>query len=138
MQELKRQNMELFVQRIRTDIEKLWDYMKVGQNERSQFQFYNDDSYSEECLAEHENLLNILQEESKTKNNVLKKFHLYNQVIAEEKQLQESASDASRLLGRGPRDPGRLIREEKMRKRVAKKPQVRLLLFVFIIILLTV
>ena len=72
MQELKRQNMELFVQRIRTDIEKLWDYMKVGQNERSQFQFYNDDSYSEECLAEHENLLNVLQEESKTKNNVLK------------------------------------------------------------------
>jgi hypothetical protein len=38
---------------------------------------------------------------------------------------QAASSDQSRLLGRGPRDPGRLLREEKMRKRVAKeKPRV--------------
>jgi Ase1/PRC1/MAP65 family protein len=39
--------------------------------------------------------------------------------------FQAAASDQSRLLGRGPRDPGRLLREEKMRKRVVKeKPRV--------------
>lgn len=33
--------------------------------------------------------------------------------------------DQSRLTGRGPRDPGRLLREEKMRRRVKKeKPKV--------------
>ena len=39
------------------------------------------------------------------------------------------ASDQTRLLGRG-RDPGRLLREEKMRKRVTKeKPCVSIFSF---------
>jgi len=39
--------------------------------------------------------------------------------------LVACATDQSRLLGRGPRDPGRLLREEKMRKRVGKeKPRL--------------
>ena len=43
----------------------------------------------------------------------------------EEKELAAAASDQSRLLGRGRRDPGRLLREEKMRKRVTReKPKV--------------
>lgn len=46
MQELKRENMALFVQRIRGDIEKLWDYMQVGPNERSQFTAFTDGSSS--------------------------------------------------------------------------------------------
>ncbi|TIC59840.1 beta and beta-prime subunits of DNA dependent RNA-polymerase [Wallemia mellicola] len=140
MLELKRENMALFVQRIRGDIEKLWDYMQVGSNERSQFTAFTDDSFNDECLAEHENILAVLQEEKNTKGKILTKVHLYNQIVSEEIQLQasilittseywlthsqESANDASRLLGRGPRDPGRLIREEKMRKRVAKKSQI--------------
>ncbi|KAG8934977.1 hypothetical protein FRC02_008833 [Tulasnella sp. 418] len=47
-------------------------------------------------------------------------------ICEEERQLAESAADQSRLLGRGPRgDPGRLLREEKMRKRVKKeKPRL--------------
>ena len=42
-------------------------------------------------------------------------------------ESQEAASDPSRLLGKGVRgDPGRLLREEKSRKRIAKeKPKVR-------------
>lgn len=51
----------------------------------------------------------------------------YFQICDEEKELQAAAADQTRLLGRG-RDPGRLLREEKMRKRVQKeKPRVRLL-----------
>ena len=49
----------------------------------------------------------------------------YFQICDEEKELQAAAADQTRLLGRG-RDPGRLLREEKMRKRVQKeKPRVR-------------
>lgn len=41
--------------------------------------------------------------------------------------MQVSANDPTRLLGKGVRgDPGRLLREEKTRKRIAKeKPKVR-------------
>lgn len=47
-------------------------------------------------------------------------------ICEEEKELERVASDQTRLLGRGGgRDPGRLLREEKMRKRVGKeKPKV--------------
>jgi protein regulator of cytokinesis 1 len=47
---------------------------------------------------------------------------------AKDNDAQASASDPSRLLGKGVRgDPGRLLREEKTRKRIAKeKPKVRL------------
>ncbi|TIA87040.1 hypothetical protein E3P99_03444 [Wallemia hederae] len=124
MLELKRENMALFVQRIRGDIEKLWDFIQIGPNERTAFTAFTDDSFNDECLAQHEQMLATLQEEKNTKGRILTKVHLYHQVVSEEKQLQESASDVSRLLGRGPRDPGRLIREEKMRKRVAKKPVI--------------
>jgi len=49
----------------------------------------------------------------------------YFEICEEEKELAAAASDQSRLTGRGPRDPGRLLREEKMRKRVTKeKPRV--------------
>lgn len=48
----------------------------------------------------------------------------YFDICEEEKELAAAASDQTRLLGRG-RDPGRLLREEKMRKRVSKeKPRV--------------
>ncbi|TIB06195.1 hypothetical protein E3P96_00699 [Wallemia ichthyophaga] len=124
MLELKRENMALFVQRIRIDIEKLWDFIQIGTNERAHFTAFTDDSFNDECLAQHEEMLSTLQEEKNTKGRILTKVHLYHQVVSEEKQLEESASDVSRLLGRGPRDPGRLIREEKMRKRVAKKPVI--------------
>lgn len=51
----------------------------------------------------------------------------YFDICEEEKELERAAGDQTRLLGRGGgRDPGRLLREEKMRKRVGKeKPKVR-------------
>lgn len=51
----------------------------------------------------------------------------YFEICEEQKELASAANDQSRLTGRGARDPGRLLREEKMRKRVQKeKPRVSL------------
>lgn len=61
------------------------------------------------------------------KGPLLKSVKKYFDILDDEKELAASASDQSRLLGRGSRDPGRLLREEKMRKRVTKeKPRVSL------------
>lgn len=55
----------------------------------------------------------------------MKSIRKYFDICQEEKELAAAAADQTRLLGRGPRDPGRLLREEKMRKRVTKeKPRV--------------
>lgn len=73
-----------------------------------------------------------MKDEKRLKAHLLGKVRKYFDICEEEKELAAAASDQTRLLGRGPRDPGRLLREEKMRKRVQKeKPRV-CLLFIYL------
>jgi len=72
-------------------------------------------------LSIHEDEISRLKEERKNKGPLLLSIKKYFDILEDEKELAAAASDQSRLLGRGPRDPGRLLREEKMRKRVTKE-----------------
>jgi hypothetical protein len=84
------------------------------------------DEHTEELLVIHEKEIKHLKEERRMKAPLLVGIKKYFEICEEEKELAAAASDQSRLLGRGKRDPGRLLREEKMRKRVNKeKPRVR-------------
>ena len=79
-------------------------------------------------MAIHEEEIRRLKEERKLKGPLLKSIQKYFDICQDEKELAAAAADQTRLLGRGPRDPGRLLREEKMRKRVTKeKPRVRII-----------
>lgn len=83
------------------------------------------DEHTEELLAIHEEEIRRLKEERRLKGSLLMSIRKYFDICQEEKELAAAAADQTRLLGRGPRDPGRLLREEKMRKRVTKeKPKV--------------
>jgi protein regulator of cytokinesis 1 len=83
------------------------------------------DEHTEELLTIHEEEIKRLKNERRMKAPLLAAIRKYFEICEEEKELAAAASDQSRLLGRGPRDPGRLLREEKMRRRVGKeKPRV--------------
>ena len=91
---------------------------------RLTFKFLSDE-HTEELLSIHEDEISRLKEERKNKGPLLLSIKKYFDILEDQKELAAAASDQSRLLGRGPRDPGRLLREEKMRKRVTKeKPRV--------------
>ncbi|KAI9465802.1 microtubule associated protein-domain-containing protein [Lactarius psammicola] len=125
MLELKRERMSAFVENARGEIAKLWEELLIGDEERADFTPYFDDEHTEELLLIHEEEIRRLKEERRTKAHLLPSIRKYFDICGEEKELANSASDQSRLLGRGPRDPGRLLREEKMRKRVQKeKPRL--------------
>jgi Microtubule associated protein (MAP65/ASE1 family). len=82
------------------------------------------DEHTEELLIIHEEEIKRLKEERRMKAPLLASIKKYFDICEEEKELAAAAFDQTRLLGRG-RDPGRLLREEKMRKRVSKeKPRV--------------
>lgn len=84
------------------------------------------DDHTEELLTIHEEEIQRLKEERKLKAPLLASIKKYFDICEEEKELTAASMDQTRLLGRGPRDPGRLLREEKMRKRVQReKPKVR-------------
>ncbi|EIN04705.1 hypothetical protein PUNSTDRAFT_122740 [Punctularia strigosozonata HHB-11173 SS5] len=129
MLELKRERMGVFVDNARTEIRRLWAELWVGEaeNERAMFEegAMRDAEFTEELLSVHEEEIRRLKEEKKAKAPVLSSIKKYFDICEEERELAAAASDQSRLLGRGPRDPGRLLREEKMRKRVQKeKPRL--------------
>ncbi|KAI0777683.1 microtubule associated protein-domain-containing protein [Trametes elegans] len=125
MLELKRERMGTFIENARTEITKLWDELMVGEEERADFAPFADDEHTEELLTIHEDEIRRLKEERRLKGSLLNSVRKYFDILDDEKELAAAASDQSRLLGRGPRDPGRLLREEKMRKRVTKeKPRV--------------
>ncbi|KAI9511990.1 microtubule associated protein-domain-containing protein [Russula earlei] len=125
MLELKRERMTAFVENARGEIAKLWDELLIGEEGRGGFTPYFDDEHTEELLLLHEEKIKRLKEERRTKAHLLPSVRKYFDICEEEKELANAASDQSRLLGRGPRDPGRLLREEKMRKRVRKeKPRL--------------
>ena len=83
------------------------------------------DEYTEDLLTVHEEEIKRLKEEKRKKAPLLASIRKYFEICEEEKELAAAAQDQNRLLGRGKRDPGRLLREEKMRKRVSReKPRV--------------
>ncbi|KAG2004482.1 hypothetical protein CC2G_003035 [Coprinopsis cinerea AmutBmut pab1-1] len=124
MLELKRERMGQFVESAREEIVQLWNDLMVGEEERADFAPFVDDEFTEELLTIHEDEIRRLREERRMKAPLLASIKKYFQICEEEKELAAAASDQTRLLGRG-RDPGRLLREEKMRKRVQKeKPRL--------------
>ncbi|KAJ7100668.1 microtubule associated protein [Mycena belliarum] len=125
MLELKRERMGTFVASAREEIEKLWDELMVGEEERRDWTPGFDEEHTEELLTIHEDEIKRLKEEKRMKAPLLAGIKRYFDICEEEKELAAAASDQTRLLGRGARDPGRLLREEKMRKRVSKeKPRL--------------
>ncbi|KAH7104384.1 microtubule associated protein-domain-containing protein [Auriculariales sp. MPI-PUGE-AT-0066] len=126
MLEVRKERMGAFIESAREDIRGLWDDLQFSEDDMEGFAAMYDDNYSEDLLTEHEAEIARLKDERLTKAPVLTLFKKWHAVCEEGRQLALSAADQSRLLGRGPRgDPGRLLREEKMRKRVAKeKPKL--------------
>ncbi|KAI5118297.1 hypothetical protein M0805_003816 [Coniferiporia weirii] len=125
MLELKRERMSVFIGNARAEIESIWDELMISEEERVDFAPFADDEHTEELLTIHEEEIRRLKEERRIKAPLLANIRKYFDICEEEKELAAAAMDQNRLLGRGPRDPGRLLREEKMRKRVRReKPRL--------------
>ncbi|CAO1620520.1 unnamed protein product [Parajaminaea phylloscopi] len=132
MRELKQQHMALFVGKVRERIENLWMELRLGDEQKeitfpAFFQSLEGMSGSQldELLAQHEERISELEAEVEKKAPLLKLVGRYFDLCEEERQLEESAKDTTRLMKGVRGDPGRLLREEKMRKRVKiQKPKL--------------
>ncbi|EJT99586.1 hypothetical protein DACRYDRAFT_117795 [Dacryopinax primogenitus] len=124
MEALKREKMSLFITNAREEISTLWEAMMYGEDERERFAPFYDDDHTEELLVRHETEIERLREEEMDKQPILSHVQKYFQLCDEERELEVAAQDPSRLLGKRG-DAGRLLREEKMRKRVSReKPKL--------------
>lgn len=125
LNELKRQNLHLFVEDARYKLQELWDSLYFSEEEMLEFTPAFSDVYSDALLEAHEQEIGRLEALKEQRAPTLALIEKHRSLVKERDDLQASSQDASRLLGRGQkgekRDPTRLLREEKMRKRVAKE-----------------
>ncbi|KAJ5050530.1 uncharacterized protein L3040_002407 [Drepanopeziza brunnea f. sp. 'multigermtubi'] len=124
LNELKRQNLHLFVEDARYKLQELWDGLYFSEEEMLEFTPAFSDVYSDALLEAHEQEIERLEALKEQRAPTLDLIEQHRSLVKDRNDLQASSQDASRLLGRGQkgekRDPTRLLREEKMRKRIAK------------------
>ncbi|KAG2736721.1 hypothetical protein G9P44_000811 [Scheffersomyces stipitis] len=114
---------ESFISDARVEIEKLWDKMFYGKEQRVTFRYYNydadDDSHDKETvLSEHEQELARLESEYTSKSSVLIHYEQLNGLIKDQEFLRESSKNSERLLSKDSCKI--LLNEEKIRKRINK------------------
>ena len=125
LNELKRQNLHLFVEDARVRLQELWDALYFSEEEMLEFTPAFSDVYSDALLSAHEAEIERLHTLKDQRAPVLEAIDKHKSLIGDKKALEESAADATRLMMKPvkgeKRDPGKLLREEKMRKRIAKE-----------------
>ncbi|RYP26036.1 hypothetical protein DL768_011846 [Monosporascus sp. mg162] len=125
LSELKRQNLHLFVEDARFKLQELWDALFFSEDEMLEFTPAFSDVYSDALLEAHEREISRLETLREQRAPTLALVDRHRSLVQERDELTSSSQDASRLMARGQkgekRDPGKLLREEKMRKRIAKE-----------------
>ncbi|KAK3295776.1 microtubule associated protein-domain-containing protein [Chaetomium fimeti] len=125
LNELKRQNLHLFVEDARFKLQELWDALYLCEDEMLEFTPAFSDVYSDALLEAHEREISRLELLQEQRAPTLALVNRHKSLVTEQNELASSSQDASRLMMRGQkgerRDPGKLLREEKMRKRIAKE-----------------
>ncbi|EEP79964.1 conserved hypothetical protein [Uncinocarpus reesii 1704] len=125
LNELKRQNLHLFVEDARCRLQELWDSLYYSEEEMLDFTPAFSDVYSDALLSAHEAEIARLEALKEQRAPALELIDKHRSLVQDRNALTASSQDASRLMGRGTggqkRDPTRLLREEKMRKRIAKE-----------------
>jgi len=125
LNELKHQNLHLFVEDARCKLQELWDALYLSEDEMLEFTPAFSDVFSDALLEAHEREIARLDALREQRAPTLALVEKHRSLVSEQRELLASAKDASRLMMRGQkgekRDPGKLLREEKMRKRIAKE-----------------
>ncbi|OAA38379.1 Microtubule-associated protein, MAP65/ASE1-type [Metarhizium rileyi] len=125
LNELKRQNLHLFVEDSRVKLQELWDSLYFSEDEMLEFTPAFSDVYSDALLEAHEREVARLEALKEQRAPMLAIVDKHKSLIRDRDDLAASSQDASRLMMRGQkgekRDPGKLLREEKMRKRISKE-----------------
>jgi protein regulator of cytokinesis 1 len=125
LNELKRQNLHIFVEDARTKLQQLWDGLYFSEEEMLDFTPAFSDVYSDALLSAHEQEIARLEALKEQRAPTLSLIDRHRSLVKERDELAAASQDASRLMMRGQkgekRDPTRLLREEKMRKRIAKE-----------------
>ncbi|KAK6363215.1 hypothetical protein TWF730_000658 [Orbilia blumenaviensis] len=121
LMEVKKQHMHIFISEARTTLQEMWDVLYYTEDEMYDFTAGWSSSNTEAVLRSHEMEIERLQKIIDERSPILSLIEKYQTLVNDKASLDASSQDPSRLLAKGPRDPTRLLREEKTRKKIAKE-----------------
>ncbi|CAO1442467.1 unnamed protein product [Diamesa serratosioi] len=116
-EQIKRENLKLFITKVREEIIYYWDKCMTSQAERIQFINFQNTIFNEDALELHEDILVHLKTFYENNKEI---FQLYNERKNMWGQIEEminKENDPKRFNNRG----GQLLTEEKNRKIIATK-----------------
>eukprot|EP01117_Protostelium_nocturnum_P015662 TRINITY_DN6093_c0_g1_i1.p1 TRINITY_DN6093_c0_g1~~TRINITY_DN6093_c0_g1_i1.p1 ORF type:complete len:655 (+),score=255.81 TRINITY_DN6093_c0_g1_i1:137-2101(+) len=121
LEALKTESMKSLVLQAREQLVALWDELYLSEEERRSFTIMNfNEDYSEEALQLLEDEIKSVDNIAQERRPILKQIERREAILREKIEFDATSSDPSRLLSK-KRDPGRLLREEKMRKNIEKE-----------------
>lgn len=114
---------ETFISAARETIAELQELLLYSEDQKRAFKYYqynvNDDSENKDSiLNEHEAEVERLKKESEEKGHILSLYGQLHDLIKDQKFLEESSKDSSRLLSKNSCKI--LLNEEKIRKKIHK------------------
>lgn len=116
-EQIKRENIRVFIERVRLEIEEYWEMCLKSDAERRCFPSYTINTFNEDVLELHEdelrNLKSFYENNEQIFKMVAERQELWNQMEI----LQNKEQDPKRYANRG----GQLLKEEKERKMISIK-----------------
>jgi len=121
LEELKKIRMKEMILHARNELRTLWDQLAYNEDERRAFVYAFSEEYTEPVLNIHEKEIEKLNTKLAALLPILKMIERREEILKEKVEFEQITSDPTRLLSKKPRDPGRLLREEKIRKTIEKE-----------------
>jgi hypothetical protein len=124
---LKQERVGDFIYTAREELQALWDQLYYSDAQKQQFQPAFTEDLTDTILEAHENEISRLSLELEDSKYILERIEKHMKLKNEIEEFEATTSDPNRLFStKGQRDPGRLLREEKFRKRISRElPKVR-------------
>ena len=113
--------MHVFVDAARATLQYLWDELFYSEDQMAEFTPAFTDIFTDASLAAHEYEVKRLEDLLDQRHHPLSLVKKHMELLAEKQHLEESSKDPSRLTQRGAQAAGRLLQEEKIRKRLTKE-----------------
>ncbi|KAF9208640.1 hypothetical protein BGZ49_008208 [Haplosporangium sp. Z 27] len=118
LEDLKNEKIEEFIMDEREKLYELWDKLYYSLDQRESFEPVFDDNFTDENFVAHETEVARLKQEAEENEHILYAIEQYRKMLDDIREFEITSMDAQRLFHR---DPGRLLREEKFRKRIARE-----------------
>lgn len=116
--DIRSEKLQELVMDERDALYELWDKLYYSPEQQEKFTPLFDDKFTEENLSAHETEVARLKQEVEQNEHILNAIEQYRRMLDDIREFEITSMDARRLFHR---DPGRLLREEKFRKRIARE-----------------